>query len=222
MSRDLTAAMATAIEQPVIRPVLIAFLDIASDPISMWTGAGTFVPTGSDDAVLNGKTFFPDQSFIDVSEIVEDQGIGGPVTLILKANDLDEDSLRQIVRDRQEWRGRRAFMWLGLLNEDLNAVLEYPVRIKSGIMTRVVVSRSYGGVSLEITVDEDLQNAASAPFRLLDHQRIFAGDTFSSFIIELGNKPAGLERPSGTVATAKAAGDRDSADPFGSGDLSLR
>lgn len=196
MSRDLTAAMATAIEQPVIRPVLIAYLDIASDPIAMWTGAGTFLPTGSDDAVLNGKTFYPDQSFIDVSEIVEDQGIGGPVTISLKADELDEDALRQIVRDRRAWRGRNAYLWMGLLNTDLNAVLEYPVRIKTGIMTRVVVNRSYGQVNLEITVDVDLQNAKSAPFRWLDHQRIYDGDTFSSYIIELANKPSGLERPS--------------------------
>lgn len=222
MSRDLTTTMATAVAQPVIRPVLIAYLDIASDPISMWTGAGTFAPSGSPDAVLNGKMFYPDQSFIDMSDIIEDQGIGGPVTIILKANDLDEDALRQIVRDRRAWRGRSAYMWLGLLNENLNAVLEYPVRIKTGIMTRVVVTRSYGNVNLEITIDADLQNARSAPYRILDHQRIFAGDTFSAFIIELGNKPAGLERPSGTVATATAAGDRDSGDPFGSGDFRLR
>lgn len=194
MSRELTSAMQTALNQPTIRPVLIAYLDILSDPISMWTGAGTFQPTGSADAVLNGKTFHPDQSFADVSDIVEDQGIGGPVTLVLKANDLDEDALRQIVRDRREWRGRAAYLWLGLLNESLNAVHADPVRIKTGVMTRVVVNRSYGNVNLEITVDLDLQNARSAPFRLLDHQRIHAGDTFSSFMIELANKPSGLER----------------------------
>lgn len=199
MSRDLTPTMQAALSQPVIRPVLIAYLDIASDPIAMWTGAGLFQPSGTSDAVLNGKTFYPDQSFIDVSEITEDQGIGGPVTLVLKANELDEDALRQICRDRRAWRGRNAYLWLGLLNADLNAVHADPVRIKTGIMTRVVVNRSYGDVSLEITVDLDLQNAQSSAFRLLDHQRIHAGDTFSSFMIELGNKPSGLERPSGVM-----------------------
>lgn len=194
MSRDLTASMLSAIGAPVIRPVLIAYLDIASDPIAMWTGAGTFQPTGSADAVLNGKSFSPDSAFADMSEILENEGIGGPITVILRGHSLDADALRQIVRDRRQWRGRKAFFWLGLLNEELNAVYEYPVRIKTGIMTRVVVSRGTDDVSIELTVDEDLQNAKTAPFRLTDHARIHAGDTFSAYVIELANKPGGLER----------------------------
>lgn len=194
MSRDLTATMQTALAQPTIRPVLIAYLDIATDPISMWTGAGTFAPTGSGDAILNGKTFYATQSFVDSSDIVEDQGIGGPVTVVLKANNLDEDALRQISRDRDAWRGRAAYIWLGLLNETLNAVHADPVRIKTGIMTQVIVTRSFSEVQIQLTIDVDVSNARSAPFRLLDHQRIHPGDTFSSFVIELSNKPSGLER----------------------------
>lgn len=194
MSRDLTASMLSAIEAPVIRPVLIAYLDIASDPIAMWTGAGTFQPTGSADAVLNGKSFSPASAFADMSEILENEGIGGPITVILRGHSLDADALRQIVRDRRQWRGRKAYFWLGLLNEQLNAVYEYPVRIKTGIMTRVVVSRGTDDVSIELTVDEDLQNAKTAAFRLTDHARIHSGDTFSAFVIELANKPGGLER----------------------------
>jgi hypothetical protein len=195
MTRPMTSAMSTALSGQVIRPVLIAYLDILSDPISMWTGAGTFVPTGSPDAILNGKTFYSSQSFADVSDIKEDQGIGGPVTIILKAEALDQDALRQIVRDRRQWRGRAAYLWMGLYNESLNAVLEYPIRIKTGIMASVSVVRSKAEVYIELVIDADLQNAKTAPFRLLDHGRVWSGDTFSSFIIELSNKPAGLERP---------------------------
>jgi hypothetical protein len=202
MSRDLTATMQTALAEPTIRPVLIAYLDIASDPISMWTGAGTFAPTGSGDAILNGKTFYSAQSFVDVSDIVEDQGIGGPVSIVLKANDLDEDALRQIARDRDAWRGRPAYIWMGLLNSTLNAVHADPVRIKTGIMTQIIVARSFSEVAIKLTVDVDVSNARSAPFRLLDHQRIHPGDTFSSYVIELSNKSSGLERTSGSMNVA--------------------
>jgi hypothetical protein len=197
MSRDLTTAMQTAIQQPVIRPVLIAYLDIDSDPITMWTGAGTFMPTTSGDAILNGKTYYPSESFIDVTDIVEDQGIGGPVTITLKANDIDEDALRQVCRDRAAWRGRDAYLWLGLLDTDLKSVYADPVRIKTGIMTSMTVNRSYNEVFIQLVVDVDIQNARTAPFRLLDHQRVHAGDTFSSFMVELSNKPSGLERSTG-------------------------
>jgi hypothetical protein len=210
MSRDLTVAMQGALQDPVIRPVLIAYLDIDSDPISMWTGAGTFMPTGSGDSVLNGKTFYAAQSFVDVSDIVEDQGIGGPVTIILKAESLDQDALRQIARDRAAWRGRPAYLWMGLLDTDLKSVYADPVRIKTGVMTSVVVNRSYSDVSIQLTIDVDIGNARSAPFRLLDHQRIHSGDTFSSFIIELSNKPAGLEnRPLVSNGGALYPGDNE-------------
>lgn len=202
MTRPMSSAMSTALSNQVIRPVLIAYLDIASDPISMWTGSGTFQPTGSTDSILNGKSFYPSQSFADVSDIKEDQGIGGPVTIILKANELDTDALRQIVRDKREWRGRPAYLWMGLFNEAMNAVLEYPIRIKTGIMTSVTIARSTNEVYIELVIDADLQNARTAAFRLLDHGRVWSADTFSSFIIELSNKPSGLERPRGVATVA--------------------
>lgn len=187
--------MQDAIEAPVIRPVLIAYLDIASDPIAMWTGVGTFQPVGSPDAALNGKSFLPENAFADMSEVLENDGIGGPITIVLQGHSLDEAALRQIVRDRRQWRGRKAFVWLGLMNEQLNAVYEWPVRIKTGIMASVQVRRGTDDVSIELVVDEDLQNAKTAAFRLTDHARIHDGDTFSSFVTELANKPNGLERP---------------------------
>lgn len=213
MTREMTPAMSTALQAPVLRPVLIGYLDILSDPISMWTGAGFFQPSGSPDEILNGKTFFPDQSFADVSDIKEDQGIGGPVSIILKANNLDEDAMRQFVRDKRQWRGRNAYLWMGLFNEAMNAVLEYPVRIKTGIMTRVVINRTDTEVALELTVDVDLQNAKASPFRWTDHPRIFEDDTFSSFVGKLANKPSGLERPNSATRPGgwDSAYDRDQA-----------
>ena len=194
MTRPMTTAMSTALNQQVIRPVLIAFMDIASDPITMWTGPGAFAPTGSGDSVLDGKTFLPAESVADVSDIQEDQGIGGPVTILLKANDLDTDALRQFVRDRSAWRGRPAYLWMGLFDSTAVAVISSPIRIKTGIMTRVSVVRSEQDVYIELIIDADLQNARSAKFELIDHQRIYPDDRFSAFILELANKPSGLER----------------------------
>ena len=207
MTRPMTSAMQTALTSKTIRPIIIAYLDIASDPISMWTGQGTFLPSGTADAILNGKTFYPEQAFADMSEVSEDQGIGGPVTVSLKANSLDEDALRQIVKDRREWRGRPAYIWMGLYAEGFASVIADPVRIKTGIMTQVIVKRAGGDVSIDITIDADLQNAQSAPFRWTDHARIYSTDQFSAFVHQLANKPAGLERQS--LITFDAAGRSD-------------
>lgn len=206
--RDMSMQMQEGFEAPVIRPVLISYLDILGDSISMWTGPGAFSATGTPDSILNGKVFLSTESFVDASEITEDNGIGGPVSILLKANNINEDALRQMVRDKRRWRGRAAYMWMGLLNEDLNAVYEFPIRIKTGIMTRIVVNRSSSTVNIELTIDEDLQNAKSSPFRLTDHQRIFPEDMFSAFVVGLANKPAGIERPKGTPPLRDLSTDR--------------
>jgi len=189
---DLTNDMQDAVEQKTFRPVVIAFLDILGDPIAMWTGNGEFAPSGGADPVLNGKVYYRSESFASISEIQQDEGIGAPVIVTLKANDLDESALRQVIRDKRKWLGRKAYVWLGVYDEDGKTVLSEPVRIKTGILAEAQISRSAGDVSLEFSIDSDLQNARSAPLRLVEHQAIFSGDTFSSFIIELANKPSGF------------------------------
>jgi hypothetical protein len=190
--RDITAGMTTALGAGVIRPVLIGRLDIASDPVVAWTGPGVFAPTGTGDAALDGRTFLPLAPFLEMSPIEEDQGIGGPVTLALTGHDLDEETLRQVVRDKRQWRGQPAYLWLGLLAADEKSVIADPVRIKSGVMTGMTVLRNKETAEVRVTLDADLGNARSAPYRWLDHSRIYPSDTFSAYIIKLANKPQGL------------------------------
>lgn len=191
--RDLTAGMQTAVQAGVIRPVLIGRLDILSDPVVAWTGPGIFAPTGTGDVALDGQTFQPLAPFLEMSPITEDMGIGGPVTLSLTGHDLDQEALRQVVRDKRQWRGRKAWLWLGLLDADEKTVIASPTRVKTGVMTSMVTVRDKDTAEVRVTIDRDLGNARSAPYRWLDHGRLFPTDTFSAFDIKLANKPAGLE-----------------------------
>ncbi len=68
------------------------------------------------------------------------------------------------------------------------------MRIKTGVITQMFISRNQDKAVVGTTIDRDLGNARSAPFRWIDHPRLFATDTFSTFVIKLANKPAGLER----------------------------
>lgn len=190
--RTIAGAMATGLAERVLRPVLIGRLDIATDPITAWTGPGVFSPSGSGDSALDGQIFVTMGPFIELSTINEDQGIGGPVTLTLAGHDLDKEALRQIVRDKRAWRGRGAWLWTGLLNADESSVIVNPVRIKTGVMTQMVTHRDDKGATVTVTIDLDLGNARSAPFRWLDHSRVFSTDTWSTFIIKLANKPQGF------------------------------
>lgn len=194
MSRDLDPILEQGLQANVVRPVLIGRLDILNDPIYSWTGPGLFVPTGTGDSALDGNTYDPTEAFIDISAITEDQGIGGAVTITAKAHLRDEPLLRQLVRDRRAWRGRPAYLWLGLLSASEDSVLNHPTRIKTGVMTNMLITRDAETASVQITVDTDLGNARSAEFRYIDHARYHPGDTFSSYLLQLANKPLGVER----------------------------
>lgn len=194
MSRNLNPDTSNALQASAVRPVLIGRLDILGDPIYSWTGPGLFVPTDSGDTALDGNTYDPAEAFIDISVVQEDQSIGGPVTITAKAHLRDEPLLRQLVRDRRAWRGRPAYLWLGLLNEAENAVLNYPTRIKTGVMTNMLIRREADAANVDVIIDTDLGNARSAEFRWLDHSRYHPDDTWSAYILKLANKPLGVER----------------------------
>lgn len=190
--RDVTAGAVTALTAGTVRPVLIGRLDIATDPVVAWTGPGTFLPTGSGDAALDGQTFLPMAPFVELSSITENQGIGGPATLTVAGHDLDEDLLLQVVNDKRTWRGRKAWLWLGLLNVDEATVVVDPFRIKTGVMVDMRVVREPDNNTIQVSIDKDLGNARAAPLRWIDHVRFFTADTFSTFVIALANKPQGF------------------------------
>ena len=193
MSRTITAALSAALQLSTIRPVLIGRLDIATDPVYAWTGPGIYAPSGTADSILNGISFDPVAPFVSVSDIQEDQGIGKPVTMIFSGHDVDEELLIQVVRDKRAWRGKNAYLWLGLLDTNEYSVIADPTRIKTGVITQMKTMRTEETAVVEVIIDQDLGNAKSAPFRWLDHTRLFSSDTFSTYMIKLGNRPQGFE-----------------------------
>lgn len=190
--RDITAGMKTALEAGAVRTVLLGRFDIVTDPLIAWTGPGTFLPTSTGDPALDGQTFIGMAPYIELSDIAEDQGIGGPTTIVVSGHDLDEDLLRQIVRDKRVWRGRGAWLWLGLLNADEATVVANPVRMKTGVITQMSIIRDKEQASVAVTIDRDLGRAQGALYRWLDHTRIYPGNTWSTFIIRLSNQPGGI------------------------------
>ena len=190
--RDITGAMKTGLESPVIRPVLIGRLDILTDPITVWTGPGTLIGSGTGDAAFDGQTFTNMAPFLEMADITEDQGIGEATSLTVTGHDLDEDLLWQVVRQRYQWRGRRAWLWMGLLNEDEATVIADPIRIKTGIMSLMTVERAADKATVTVTIDRDLGRAKGAPWRWIDHQRLDPNDLWSTFIQDLANTPEGF------------------------------
>ena len=196
MSRNISSDMQAGLEARAVRPVLITRLDIVGDPIYAWTGPGLFAPVGTGDPALDGIAFSPSDALVGISAISEDQSMGGPITLTATAHSEDEPLLRQVVRDRRKWLGQAAYLWMGLLDDDDATVIASPVRIKTGVMTNMTVTRSETAATIDVIVDADLGNSKSAAFRWIDHPSIYAADTFSTFVIRLANKPRGFDKDS--------------------------
>ncbi|MCG8450491.1 MAG: hypothetical protein MI725_13055 [Pirellulales bacterium] len=58
----------------------------------------------------------------------------------------------------------------------------------SGVMVSAkMVRKPDNPTVLEITMDQDLQNASGPPLRWVDHEQFYSGDTFSSYIFDLAN-----------------------------------
>lgn len=187
-----TTEMQTGLEDRVIRPVLIGRLDIDGDPVKAWNGPGLFAPSGSGDLALDGQIFDPEEAPVDISDIVDNQGIGEAVTITMAANDLDQDVLRQLVRDRRAYIGKKAWLWFGLLEADEASVIPYPERIKTGVIASMTLQRDKDKEIVEVVIDEDIGGSRSNELRIIDHTRFWTDDTFSSYVHKLVNRPTGI------------------------------
>lgn len=191
--RIMDATVSTALENDVIRPVLFAYLDIASDPLICWTGPGLFSTGNSGDSILDDKTFIGLPPLMEVGDIVEDFGPGGPTSITVNGQDLDEELLLQIVRDRYEWRGRKACLWMGLLATNNKVVVGNPIRIKTGVISELTTVRNLETAEVQITIDRDLGRARGSVYRWIDHPRFYPQDEWSSFIVSLANRGEDFE-----------------------------
>lgn len=178
-------ALSDVLQAAVVKPVLVGWLDFKDSPVRGWSGPGAFVPTGTGDPDLDGQAFIEAESAVDVTDIHEDTGLGGPVTITFSAGELDngEAVAQELVSDRRPFLRRKARLWRFFLNESESAVLPEYTPMFSGVMVGAETQREPGKPALiSVTCDQDLSKAQAAPVRWIDHQVFESGDTASTFI----------------------------------------
>lgn len=176
----------TIVSAPVVRPVIVGYLDFADDPAFGWTGNGIFAPVGTGDPILDNNQFAPVDSAIDISSITENTENGGPLTLKFNAHDLDTEVIRQIVRDRRDWQLRRVKIWQFFMEADQATVSNFFLQRFSGVMVQSHIDRDHNtGTTITIECDTDLRGGNDGPARLLDHSRFYPADKFATFLPDL-------------------------------------
>jgi hypothetical protein len=190
-------AIADVLGSRVVRPVYLGFFDFKDDPVYGWTGPGILIPTATGDADLDTNVFLPTAGVVSTTDFVEDQGIGGPVTLTFAAGNMgDEEIFLQLVGDRRKFQGRRARFWLAFLEEDESDILPEIENLFSGVMTGAETERQPGKpATISITCDQDLGAPNKPPIRYIDHQVFYPGDTASSHINDLVRGPVAVAQP---------------------------
>jgi hypothetical protein len=179
-------ALEDILKAPVVKPVFIGFFDITSDPIRAWTGPGTFAPSSTGDADLDGHTFGEAIGIVQVSDFTESQGLADEWSISFSVGDANLDPFTQLVVDRRVFVGRKAVVWRGFLLADESGVSPYINRVFTGVMVGATMERQAGGASIiTLTCDQDLQKASQSDARLIDHQFFYPGDTASSFMANL-------------------------------------
>lgn len=185
---DLTPTMAAEVVKPVIRPVWIVRLDIKDDPLYVWTGRGTLVPAGTGDTALDGFSFDGLGALGEIEPLKDTDGGSSAATLTLPGIDLNEVALQQIVTDARLWQFRRAWIWIGMLNESLS-LLSNPIRVKTARMDQMKLDAdgTKGTVSVIL---ESHQAYSSQPLgtRYIQQSNIDPADISQNFVHDLFNR----------------------------------
>ncbi len=170
----------------VVRPVFVGLLDIKDDPVMGWTGPGVFAPTLTGDPDLDGNQFTSVEGAATISDFVESMSGSSGVSITFSGHDNDAEVMKQIIRDKRVWRVRKAKIWLFFLMDDEKTVHPEFRQLFSGVIAEVKSADQPSSPSaIVLDLDVDLQNAAGAPARWIDHQQFNLGDTWSSYILDL-------------------------------------
>lgn len=201
MARSLTSEMQSEVVKSLIRPAWIVRLDIDTDPVYAWTGRGPFSPTGTGDAALDGNTFLGLGNIGSVSSIKDTNKGSDAVTLTLAGVDPESEALQQIVTDHRLWQYRQGWIWVGLIDEEHEVVIN-PTRVKTGRIDQLKIDGD--GEEGNVTVSlESHQTYVSEPLnsRYSEQADIDPNDTSQKAIHRLANMTPNLRQKNGADDT---------------------
>ena len=174
MSRDLTSATVTSIEQPEVFPFFAVDLMFDGNPLYTWTGVGSLTVSGRNYTGLG--------QLLSVSSIEETQEMsvkGATITLTGIPSNLISLALTQ------PYQGRVCNIYFGIMGEDvLNQVF-------SGYMDQMNIEEAGDTATIEVAVENkliDLERARVARFTSGYQKSVYPGDLGCDFIEDLQDK----------------------------------
>lgn len=180
---------AAALDEPIIKPVFFAWLDILGDPVRANTSGRDITPTATGDPDLDDELFDGiSGDFVNISPVRYKAGGSESVTAELSGiPGLDDDTLA-LLADKTNWQGRDARLWRIVRNAS---------NVQQGgfhaYYTGKMVALSHGGspgdgLRLSVTIEGYLSAFSEASNRTyLDQSRFDAGDESARAAIAIAN-----------------------------------
>ena len=182
------AGQVAALDDPVIKPVFFAWLDIDTDPIRANTSGKDITPSGTGDTDLDGFEFIGiSGQFVDISAVSYRQGGSESVTAQLSGiPGLDDDTLA-LIDDRANWSGRDARLWR-IVRDSSNVQQGGYHAYYTGKMTGLTHTGSGENQVLQVTIEGYL-SVFSAPSNntYLSQTRYDSGDLSPQAAIAIAN-----------------------------------
>lgn len=188
--RDLDPATEAAVDASIVYPAWLFRLDIEGDPVIVWTGARDYTPTGTGDPALDGFTFERVGNIGDIGNIVDGRGGSQALNLRLPGVDLNDDALKQVVKDKRKWQFRQAWVWIATLDANYN-VVGVPFRVKTGRMDRMNVGKGRKGSYVNLVIESHQAYASEVGNQKYSELRDFdPTDTSQNYVHDLANRVA--------------------------------
>lgn len=210
MSRpDSTAA--AQLDQPVVKPVWIAFMDFDGDEVRANTSGADITFTGTGDPDLDGYTFVGiSAALVDISSVKSKQG--GSDTVTAKLSGIPSlDGVMDVIGDRTKWQGRVARLWRIVRNAS-NVQQGVINPYYTGYMTSASIDADGESQSVTISIETYLAAFRGPSNRTyLTQERYDSGDLSAKAAIAIANGNSGSPLTQNTDSTPSypgAIGDR--------------
>jgi hypothetical protein len=179
MSRTLTAPVSTACAADVVKPAYLVELVFDSGPLRMWTGRGEY------NWSATGRVFQGVGDLLAVSDVEETQRVeANGITLTLSG--VDSSNLSYALG--QNYRNRRARVWLALFDPATGNLIADPVSVFAGRMDTMKITDAATSAQIAITCESkliDLQRARERRYTHEDQIDLYPGDLGLEYVAGL-------------------------------------
>ena len=185
---NLTPALQTAIEQPILYLRWVCYLDITGDPVRATTGLYEKTFSGTGDPDLDGDTYTPYPSeLVSVSDVKHDESGSDQVSVSLSGLIVNNSTLLNVIGNRSNWQGRTARLWWYVVDQNETQVGEV-YSYYTGYMNDVTINGSPESQTIVLSIENYLVSLSVTASKTYQMQKEYdSGDESASRSIAAAN-----------------------------------